>query len=143
MTAVTRDELTNRLQESWQPYMERFQALTPDQQSDFLLRQGYASLSALLAHIIAWWQDGEKIIQLMRGNPGMPLADYDVDSFNARAVERFAGQPESAMRELFNAQCAAMLRLVIDLSDAELAQTNINTRLYYEILMHWTEHELN
>jgi hypothetical protein len=143
MSKFTREDFRDRLQNSWQFLIERYAALPPAEKASFLARQGYPALSGLLGHIIAWWQDGAQVVEAMRSDPTLPLPDYDVDSFNARAVERFSGQPEVQVLAQFETQRAAMLQLVNALSDAELAQSNINTRLYYEILMHWTEHDLS
>ena len=142
MDKVTRLQLQQRLQNDWQNLVARYQSLSPARQQAFLNKQGYASFGSLLGHIIAWWQDGALHIQEMRADPTLPLKDYDVDAFNARAVEKFSGCSEATMLQTYEAQRQAMLDLLNSLTDAELHQSNINTRLYYEIIMHWTEHEL-
>lgn len=143
MEKIAREKFQQRLQNEWQNYVGCYQRLDPAAQRAFVDKQGYASFGSLLGHIIAWWQDGALNIQKMRGDPAFPLADYDVDAFNARAVEKYHTTGEPAMLQAFEAQRQAMLALVNDLSEAEIGQENINTRLYYEILMHWTEHELS
>ena len=142
MANVPREQFQKRIQNDWLVYLNRFDGLSLTGQQDFLQKQGYAFLGGLLAHIIAWWQDGALAIQEMRANPAFPLGDYDVDVFNARAVEKFSAYSEPAMRRLFLEQAQAMAALVNGLTDAEINQDNINTRLYYEILSHWNEHEL-
>jgi hypothetical protein len=143
METVLRESLVDRLDNSWQPYIARFQHLSAAEQSAFLHQQGYPSFAALLAHIIAWWQDGARVIEQMRLDPAMPLPDYDVNEFNARAVREFADCSDAEVLQVFETQRQAMLALVNDLPDCQLCQENINTRLYYEILMHWSEHSLN
>jgi hypothetical protein len=141
MDLITRKDFANGLRRDWGRFVARFRALSNEEQQKYLARQGYASLGALLAHILAWWMDGQQIVDDMRGKPGLSLPDYDVDQFNARAVEKFDALDEDAMVELFEAQRFAMLGLVTNLSESEIQQENINTRLYYEIIMHWKEHE--
>lgn len=142
MSTITRGQFIDRLNNNWQPYLNRFQCLSPEAQSAFLQKQGYASFSQLLAHIIAWWQDGAQAIAQMQQNPALPLANYDVDDFNARAVSRFSAMDEASISQAFEMQRQTMLLLVSHLPDSQLAQENINTRLYYEIMAHWTEHPL-
>jgi hypothetical protein len=142
MDKRTRGEFLDRLDNSWQNLVERFDALSPDEQAAYLEQQGYARLADLLAHVVAWWRDGTKEIGLMRANPDRPLRGYDVDVFNAQAVERFSGVSPEEMVQDFKTQRRAMVDLVNGLSDEELDQMNINTRLYYEIIQHWAEHEL-
>jgi hypothetical protein len=78
----------------------------------------------------------------MRQEPGLQNPDYDVDAFNARAVERFSGLSEAQMVDLFNQQRLAMLALVASLTDSEMDDERINTRLYYEIVYHIQEHTI-
>lgn len=143
MEKISREQFLARLQNSWQPLVSRFQQLSGPEQAAYLEKQGYATFSALLAHIIAWWQDGTQVVAQMRADPSLGLPDYDVDSFNARAVARFSPLNEAALIQLYEAQRQAMVALVTSLSDAELNRDPINTRLYYEIIMHWSEHELS
>ena len=143
MEKKSRAEFMDRLDNFWQNYIERFHALSLDDQAAYLKQQGYARLADLLAHVVAWWQDGEKEISLMRSDPKHPLRGYEVDEFNAQAVERVSGVSSEAMLEVFRTQQRAMVDLVNSLSEDELNQHNINMRLYYEIIQHWAEHELN
>ena len=142
MSTTTREQFIDRLNNNWQPYPNHFQCLSPEAQSAFLQKQGYATFPQLLAHIIAWWQDGAQMIEQMRENPSLPLPNYNVDDFNARAVRQFASMDEAGIFQAYEAQRLAMLHLVTNLPNNQLAQENINTRLYYEIMAHWTEHLL-
>ncbi len=142
MDKISRETFQSRLRDDWQNYVERFRRLSPAGQQAFLEKQGYSHLGDLLGHIVAWWQDSAQAVANMRADPAYPLADYDVDAFNARAVERFRPFTDDEIIQAFTTQQQSMLELVSGLSDKELGQENINTRLYYEIIMHWTEHEL-
>ena len=142
MDKRTRGEFIDRLENSWQKLVERFDALSSDEQAAFLAQQGYARLADLLAHVFAWWQDGAKEISLMRADPGHPLREYEVDEFNARAVEQVSGVSPEAMVQVYKTQWQSMVDLVNGLSEDELNQHNINMRLFYEIIQHWAEHEV-
>jgi hypothetical protein len=137
---IKRKEFADSLNRDWAHFVQRCTRQSPAAQQVYLSKQGYACLSDLLAHILAWWMDGQQVVEQMRGNPSLPLPNYDVDQFNARAVEKFGDVDVETMLQMFEAQRCAMLDLVSRLDERELEQANINTRLYYEIIMHWKEH---
>jgi hypothetical protein len=139
---TTRAQFLDCLNHNWQPYIERFNRLSAEEKAAFLHKQGYRTLADLLAHIISWWQDAVPLIQRMRKDSTLPLPEYDVDEFNARAVAQFSNMSEAEVIEVYTTQCKTMIELVRELPESELLQKNINTRLYYEIIMHWTEHPL-
>ncbi len=142
MEKITRQQFLDRLQNSWQPLVARFYSLDPQEQAAYLEKQGYAAFPDLLAHVIAWWQDGAAAIARLRTDPSLPLGDYDVDEFNARAVEKFKPLSREEVIRAYETQRQGMVELVNSLSEAELNYPNVNLRLYYEIMMHWMEHEL-
>lgn len=142
MTHISRNQFLEILANDWGKYVERFQHLSPAKQAEFLKQQGYATLADLLAHIVAWWQDGHAMVLRMRADPALQNPNYDVDVFNAQAVARFAGPGQAKMIELFETERSGMAALVESLSDTELADERINTRLYYEIVSHSQEHAL-
>ena len=142
MPEITREQFLDRLQNGWKNYAGRFYRLSPQSQKAFLEKQGYAKLAGLLGHIVAWWQDGAGVVQKMHGDPGFTNPEYDVDLFNARAVEKFGWLDESEVIRIYETQRQAMVDLVTGLTDAEIESERINTRLYYEIIMHWDEHPL-
>jgi hypothetical protein len=142
MTHISREQFLDVLANVWGKYIERFQRLSPAQQADFLKQQGYATLADLLAHIVAWWQDGRAMVLKMLADPALQNPDYDVDVFNAQAVARFAELGQAKMIELYETERRGMAALVESLSDTELADERINTRLYYEIISHSQEHAL-
>ena len=142
MEKIAREQFVDCLTRQWQALVGRFEGLSVEEQAAFLKRQGYATFGNLLGHIIAWWQDGAQVVEAMRADAAMPLPDYDVDDFNARAVARFSALNEADVLREYETQRQSMLRLVNELSDDELRRENINKRLYYEIIMHWSEHML-
>lgn len=140
--SIDRIEFVRLLTDFWGTYSERFHRLSPPDQDAFLRQQGYANLAGLLAHVVAWWQDGSSVVARMRLDPDVLNPDYDVDAFNAAAVQRSALSSELEMAAVYEQQRLAMIALIAGLSDAELADERINTRLYYEIVQHAKEHAL-
>ena len=142
MTGLIREQYLAVIQDEWGAYVECFQALSPQAQAAFLAKQGYTRLADLLAHIIAWWEMGQRAIPALLSNPAFHEQDYDVDAFNARAVERFSELDESTVLQAFKAQHAAMTDLVAHLPAAAFQDQRILDRLHIEFVGHLREHEL-
>jgi len=142
MPLISRERFLQLLNDDWARFLQRARQLSPQERDAYLRKQGYASLAALLAHIVAWWQDGCLNVERMRQDAAHQNPDYDVDVFNAQAVERFSVLSEQQMAEIYEQQRQDMLALVSQLSDHEIADERINTRLYYEIVYHLEEHPI-
>lgn len=142
MEIIAREKFIERLRKEWQALPTAYHRLDPAAQRAYLDQQGYATFGSLLGHIIAWWEDGALKIAAMRADPALPLDPVDVNAFNARAVERFRQYSEAEIVQKFEAQRRIMEALVNELSDAEITQENINTRLFYEVIGHWEEHKM-
>jgi hypothetical protein len=140
MTELTREQIISALQDGWGTYVERFERLAPEAQAAFLAQQGYARLADLLGHVVAWWEEGQPAISALLDDPDFSSPDYDVDAFNARAVERFRGLDEATVIRMFEAARQAWLALVARLPDGALRNKRIAGRLHIEIIGHLAEH---
>ena len=96
-----------------------FSGLTPEQQAEFLQKQGFARFRDVLAHIIAWWEQGIAVIQA--GSAEDPADVEDVDAFNAQAVARFADLEESQVLAQFEETRLTLANLVDMLPDEVLS----------------------
>ena len=142
MTDLTRTQLIATLDDGWGTYVARYRALSPAQQQQWLASQGYARFGDLLAHVVAWWVDGQQVIAHVAADPAHPLRDYDVDGFNADAVAQYAALDEDAMVTAYEQARAAWMPLISGLSDAAFRNSKIADRLYPEIIGHLEEHAL-
>jgi hypothetical protein len=140
MPDVTRKELQQSLAQDWGTYVERYRALSDDGKRRFVKAQGYARFADILAHFIAWWEEGIKALERMPGDPTYKSPDYSVDEFNAQAVARFAAAGEDEIVDRFETLRKRMARLVDDLPDSAYQVTRITDRLHIEILGHMEEH---
>ncbi len=140
MVSITREQVLENIQKDWGVYVERFRGLSSQEQAAFLAKQGYARLGDLLAHVIAWWQACQHDVGARLADPASPEPNYDIDAFNARAVERFSGQDEPAIVEAFEAQRAAMLDFVARLPEAAFQNQSIVERLHIEFVGHLQDH---
>ena len=88
MEKITRQGVLDLLSGDWADYVGRFQSFSSPAQAAFLEKQGYKRLTDLLAHIVAWWEEGLQAIQRFQSDSTARQPEMDVDSFNARAVEK-------------------------------------------------------
>ena len=145
-------QILSTLLNGWGTYVARFRHLSAAEQAAFLERQGYARLADLLAHVAAWWGDGLERMKLLRADPDLPPREnpqgvpsgYDVDSFNARAVEGVRHLEESDVIALFDSRREALLAFVRGLAPGELERNPaLSKRLHVEVISHLREHEIS
>ena len=138
---VDRNDLIRCLTMEWDEFIARFNGLPPQDQQDFLVRQGYPTFKALLAHMAAWWRVGIGVVQHHLTDPNYIHPQMDVDAFNKAAIARVEAIAEEEVLTDFERTRYSMLDLVASLSDAELANPKINRQLLIEIIEHLHEHE--
>jgi hypothetical protein len=139
---LTREQLLSALHTDWGTFVERYQRLSPEAQAVYLQQQGYARFADLLAHIIAWWQEGLAAIPVMLSNPAYTSPDHDVDQFNAQAIDRLNDLNESAISTIFADLQQQWIGLVNDLPAEAFQEEKIAWRLSIELIGHYAEHSL-
>lgn len=142
MAACTREQIITALTDGWGRYTVAFHALSPQEQTAFLEKQGYKRFADLLAHVTAWWTDGMQVIQEILASPTFNRREYDVDVFNASAVEKYSGMDEDGVAQVFEKTRAAMLNLAQSLPDEAFSNEWLLRRLEIEVIGHLKEHEI-
>jgi hypothetical protein len=139
---IEREQVIEVLRTGWGEYVTRFELLSSAEQQSLLDAQGYERLADLLAHVLAWWEEGTEAITHLLNDPDHSGIIYDVDAFNAGAVERLYGLDESAVIRFFDRMRASLMVFVASLPDAAFDNPKIAERLYVEIIGHLAEHAL-
>jgi hypothetical protein len=142
MDKVTRKEVQELLKGDWANYIDRFQALPPAGQAAFLEQQGYKRLADLLAHIVAWWEEGLQAIQRYQTDPAARQSEIDVDSFNARAVEAVRNVSEAEEIKVFEIARLRFIEAVDKLSEANLADERVQNQIRWELINHLEDHRI-
>ena len=140
MDTITRQSVLDLLAGDWADYVHRFQALPPAARAAFLEQQGYKRLADLLAHIVAWWEVGLQAIPRYQSDPAARLAEIDVDSFNARAVEQVRAVSEIDEIKVFEAARLNFIEAVKQLSDDDFKDERILTQIRWELVNHLADH---
>jgi hypothetical protein len=89
------------LENEWKTYVERFNRLPKDEGLKRVNAHGYAQFRDMLAHILAWWDEGMGIILAIAENREFERKKYDFDVFNADAVAKYKDWDEKEFLDLF------------------------------------------
>jgi hypothetical protein len=131
------------LETDWGSYVEKIQALPPLERQAFVERQGYRRLADLLAHVIAWWEEGLPAIDALIADPQWVTPDYEVDAFNAAAVARFASWDEGAVIALFEKRRREWVELVERIPEEAWQIPDLGKRVEIEIIGHYGGHRFD
>jgi hypothetical protein len=126
--------------EDWGHLPEAFEALSAAEQAQFLKDQGFASLHDLLAHVGAWWEEGQRVIAERLKDHKSAGRKYDFAAFNAAAVKRFKSMPEADFMAWFGTQRQKVVALVSALTDEQMKVRGVAAWLNGVILEHLKEH---
>lgn len=141
-TPLTCQQLLDNLRKDWKAYPDRFNKLDPDRQAAFLKEQGYDSFHDLLAHILAWWEETIKIVDSILDLMEMPRKEYDIDAFNAAALEHYRGWKDDDLLVHFENLRQALVTLVVDLPESGLQNRRVNGWLNASLVEHFQEHDM-
>ena len=92
--SITKRRTLDYMELEWGTYIERFNRLSNEEQKKRVQTMGYEELRDLLAHILAWWQEGMSIILAIAEDRPFERKKYDFDAFNAEAVEKYRSWEE-------------------------------------------------
>jgi hypothetical protein len=92
--SISKQRALDYMELEWGTYVERFNRLSKQEQQKRVNEMGYDSLRDLLAHILAWWQEGMGVILVIAEERPFERRKYDFDAFNAEAVARYRGWDE-------------------------------------------------
>jgi hypothetical protein len=91
----------NFLEIEWATYIDRFNRLPAAEGRKRVNEQGYGQFRDMLAHILAWWEEGMEIILAIAEGREYERKKYDFDVFNAEAVARYAVWDEAELLARF------------------------------------------
>ena len=103
------------LEIEWGTYVERFNRWPVDEGLKRVNAQGYEQFRDMLAHVLAWWEEGMEIILAVAEGREFARKKYDFDALNADAVAKYKGWDEVeflAHFEKMRQKAAADLRLM-------------------------------
>jgi hypothetical protein len=89
------------LEIEWATYIERFNRWPAEEGRKRVNSQGYEQFRDMLAHILAWWEEGMVIILAIAEEREYERKKYDFDVFNAEAVAKYKDWDEAEFLACF------------------------------------------
>jgi hypothetical protein len=128
------------LQEEWGTYTERFDRLPADEKIKRVKEQGFESLRDLLAHVLAWWEEGLEVVLATAEGRETPRKTYDDAAFNAEAVSRYKSWSEPEFFAHFESMRRKMVSSLESMPEMTFENRRIMRWLYGIVIVHAREH---
>ena len=141
LVALSRFLAVDTLENEWSEYVERFNKLEDKQ--TFLKKQGFQSFHDILAHVIGWWEEGERIINGILKDPKFKWEEHDADAYNAELIAKYEKTSDADLQNLFERKRLNYLKLVNKLPQQAFTNVDIENWLAADLVEHFDEHALN
>ncbi len=130
------------LEREWTAYPGRFRALPEEAQRAFLEKQGFARFPDIAAHIAAWWDEGQRLIDAVAKDPGYNPGEVDVDGFNARVLQLFAPLDEEAVWRTYESSRRALIELLMNLPADVYSHKEVQSWVKSDVIDHYFDHAM-
>ncbi|HEX2996126.1 MAG TPA: ClbS/DfsB family four-helix bundle protein [Anaerolineales bacterium] len=140
LVALSRFLTLDMLKNEWATYIDDFNCLKPEEQQDFLSKQGVNSLHDLLAHIVGWWEEGARIINGILSSPAFTWQDPETDSFNAELKKKFSNWSDDDLKKHYETVRLALIDMVERLPEDAFLNKDIEGWLASDIVRHYDDH---
>ena len=140
--AITKQRTLDYIEFEWGTYVERFNRLPIDEQIKRVKEQGYESLHDMLAHILAWWEEGLGIIHAIAEDRPFERKKYDFDVFNADAVARYGSWDEGEFMAHFEQTRQKMESYLKSMNEAVFENRRVKAWVRAVVTHHAREHSV-
>jgi len=137
---ITKRRTLDYVELEWGTYVERFQRLPKDEQERRVEAAGYESLRDMLAHILAWWDEGMGIIHAVAEDRPFERRKYDFDAFNAEAAARYKDWDEAGFMSQFEKARRKMAADLKSMNEAVFENRRVRARLHAVVYRQAREH---
>ncbi|MBI5822698.1 MAG: ClbS/DfsB family four-helix bundle protein [Chloroflexi bacterium] len=141
LVALSRFLALDTLENEWSMYIEKFEKV--EDQDAYLKKQGVENFREMLGHVIAWWQEGERIVTGIWKDPNYKWQDVDTDAFNAELIAKYKKLSDAETQKQFESKRQDMIKLVNDLPEDAFANSDIEGWLAADVVGHFDEHAIN
>lgn len=137
---ITKGRALDYVEQEWGTYVERFNRLPGDSQASRVREQGYERLRDMLAHILAWWEEGMGVILAVAEGRPFQRRKYDFDLFNAEAIAKYRAWDEAEFMAHFEKTRQKMGADLRSMDEALFENRRIGAWLHAVVLHHAREH---
>ena len=138
--SITKGRTLEYIEQEWGMYVERFLRLPGDEQEKRVREQGYERFRDLLAHILAWWEEGMGIILAVAEDRPFERRKYDFDVFNAEAVAKYRDWDEAEFMAHFERTRRKMGADLRSMAEPVFENRRVQAWLHAVIYHHAREH---
>ncbi len=138
--AITKQRTLDFMEHEWGMYVERFQRLPNEVQEQRVRNMGFESFRDLLAHILAWWEEGMGVICAIAEEREFERKKYDFDAFNAEAVAKYKPMDESSFMALFEKRRREMAADLQAMNESVFENRRVRNWLNGIVFLHSREH---
>jgi hypothetical protein len=138
--SITKQRALDYVAEEWGTYVERFCRLPKAEGEKRVRKMGYERFRDMLAHILAWWEEGMGIINSIAGNREFERKKYDFDVFNAEAVAKYKDWNEGDFMAHFEKTRQKMEADLKSMDEAVFENRRVRAWLHGIIFHHAREH---
>ena len=137
---ITKQRTLDYLTLEWGTYIERFHRLSKAEQAERLKTIGFESFRDMLAHILAWWDEGMVPIMAIAEGREYERKKYDFDVFNAEAVAKYKGWGEREFMAQFEKTRQASKAGIQSLKEAAFENRRLRSWANGIFIHHAREH---
>lgn len=137
---ITKQRTLDYVNIEWGTYIERFTRLPEEEQLKRVKAMGYEQFRDMLAHILAWWDEGMGIILAIAQEREYERRKYDFDVFNAEAVAKYQAIDEAAFLDQFEKTRQKMEADLRSMNEAVFENRRVKIWLHGIIFHHAREH---
>jgi hypothetical protein len=142
LVALSRFLALDTLENEWGTYVDDFNRLDDEKKKEFPGKQGVETFHDMLAHVIGWWDEGERIITGILIDPNFKWQDQNTDAFNLELTAKYKNNSDTEVLEEFESKRKNLLRLVKNLPDHAFANKDIEGWLAADVVGHFDEHSV-
>ena len=137
---ITKRRTLDYVEQEWGTYVERFHRLPKEVQEKRVREMGYERFRDMLAHILAWWDEGMGIIIATAEGRTVERRKYDFDVFNAEAVAKYKDWDEAEFMAHFEKTRQKMAADLKSMDEAVFENRRVQAWLHAVIYHHAREH---
>lgn len=138
--SVRKQRALDYVELEWGTYVERFHRLPKEEQIKRVDQMGFESFRDLLAHILAWWEEGLGVIRAIAEDRPFERRKYDFDIFNAEAATKYQSWDENEFMAHFENTRQEMGNELKSMDESLFGNRRVGAWLHGVILHHAREH---
>jgi hypothetical protein len=137
---ITKGRTLEYIDQEWGTYVERFLHLPREEREKRVKAQGYERFRDMLAHILAWWEEGMGVIRAIAEERPFERKKYDFAIFNAEAVAKYRDWDEAEFMAHFEQTRQKMEADLRSMKEAVYENRRVKAWLRTAIIHHARTH---